>query len=174
MRNVEIKARVHDFKTIRILAEKLSGAPPTIIYQNDTFYNVNTGRLKLRRYGDGSATLVRYDREDEQGPKLSSYDLLDFSVNDTDQIKTLDNMMKKCLGVRGKVLKERIIYMVGPTRIHLDKVEDLGDFMELEVLLNSEQTFEDGQTIAKTLQNLLGVKDEDLISGAYVDLLDKK
>lgn len=107
MRNVEIKARVHDFEAICKIAEELSGAPPTVIHQNDTFYKVNTGRLKLRIYADGSATLVRYDRDDEQGPKLSNYDLLDFSVNESDKIKTLDMMMKQCLGVRGKVIKER-------------------------------------------------------------------
>lgn len=64
--------------------------------------------------------------------------------------------------------------MVDQTRIHIDAVEDLGNFMELEVVLQAEQTLEEGQTIARDLQNKLGVKDEDLIDCAYVDLLDKK
>ncbi|XP_050359770.1 uncharacterized protein LOC126779658 [Nymphalis io] len=174
MRNVEIKAKVNDFDKICKIAEELSGAPPTIIHQNDTFYKVNTGRLKLRVYADESATLVRYDRDDEQGPKLSNYDLLGFSLNESSKIKTLDDIMKKCLGIRGKVVKERRLYMVDQTRIHIDKVDNLGNFMELEVVLRPEQTLEDGQAIAKDLQSKLCVKDEDLIDCAYVDLLDKK
>nr|XP_026489373.1 uncharacterized protein LOC113395871 [Vanessa tameamea] len=173
MRNVEIKAKVNDFDEICKIAEELSGAPPTIIHQNDTFYKVNTGRLKLRVYADKSATLVRYDRDDEQGPKLSNYDLLEFSVNESAKIKTFDDIMKKCLGVRGNVIKERRLYMVDQTRIHIDKVDGLGKFMELEVVLRPEQTLEDGQAIAKDLQMKLGVKDNDLIDCAYVDLLDK-
>lgn len=64
--------------------------------------------------------------------------------------------------------------MVGQTRVHIDTVQDLGQFMELEVVLRPEQTVEEGQDIAKTLQAKLGVNDEDLIECAYVDLLEKK
>lgn len=64
--------------------------------------------------------------------------------------------------------------MVGQTRVHIDTVKDLGSFMELEVVLRPEQSTEEGQAIAKDLQDKLGVKDEDLIDCAYVDLLDKK
>lgn len=63
------------------------------------------------------------------------------------------------------------MFLIGQTRIHIDKVEDLGNFMELEVVLNQCQTFEDGQQIAKDLQSKLEVKDEDLIDCAYIDLL---
>ncbi|KPJ16329.1 hypothetical protein RR48_00921 [Papilio machaon] len=45
--------------------------------------------------------------------------------------------------------------------------------MELEVVLEAEQTIEEGEAIAKDLQNKLGVKNEDLIKGAYMDLLEK-
>lgn len=64
--------------------------------------------------------------------------------------------------------------MVGQTRVHIDTVRDLGNFMELEVVLRPEQSLEEGQAIAKDLQAKLGVKDEDLIECAYVDLLDMK
>ena len=64
--------------------------------------------------------------------------------------------------------------MVDQTRIHIDTVQDLGNYMELEVVLRPEQTLEEGQAIARDLQTKLGVKDEDLIECAYVDLLDKK
>lgn len=107
MRNVEIKAKVHDVEAICKIAERLSGSKPTIIQQDDTFYKVNTGRLKLRVYEDESATLVRYDRDDEHGPKLCDYDLLQFSVNEKENAKLLNNMLVKCMGIRGRVVKER-------------------------------------------------------------------
>ncbi|XP_072943132.1 uncharacterized protein [Epargyreus clarus] len=175
MRNVEIKAKVHDYDKICSIAKDLSGGTPTLIKQDDTFYKVNDGRLKMRFYADSAATLVRYSRDDQDGPKLCNYELLEFSKDTTESQKArlLDNMLKKCLGVRGRVVKERKLYMVGQTRVHIDTVEDLGHFMELEVVLRPDQTLEEGQAIAKDLQTKLGVHDEDLIKGAYVDLLDK-
>lgn len=63
--------------------------------------------------------------------------------------------------------------MVGQTRIHIDTVQGLGHFMELEVVLLPDQSVEEGQIIARDLQEKLGVMDSDLIDCAYVDLLDK-
>ncbi|CAK1554412.1 unnamed protein product [Leptosia nina] len=155
------------------LAEELSGGPHKLIKQDDTFYKVRNGRLKLRIYEDSSATLVRYDRSDEGGPKLSDYDLLEFSTEENGKAMKLDKMLKQCLGERGRVVKDRKLYMVGQTRIHIDSVKNLGDFMELEVVLDESQTLEEGQKIARDLQTKLGVADEDLIECAYMDLLEK-
>ncbi|XP_063837079.1 uncharacterized protein LOC135086211 [Ostrinia nubilalis] len=174
MRNVEIKAKITNLENICKVAEQLSGGPPTIIKQDDVFYRVNNGRLKMRYYADESATLVRYERSDQEGPKLADYDLLHFSVTDSEKAKLLDKMLTQCMGARGRVIKERKLYMVDQTRVHIDSVQDLGDFMELEVVLRPEQTVEEGQVIAKDLQTKLGVKNEDLIDCAYVDLLEKK
>lgn len=107
MRNVEIKARITNLKNICKVAEELSGAPPKIIRQDDTFYRVNEGRLKMRFYADSSATLVRYDRDNKGGPKLCDYDLLEFSVAQGEKAKLLNEMLKKCVGARGRVVKER-------------------------------------------------------------------
>lgn len=174
MRNVEIKAKIKDYDKICKVAERLSNGPPTLIKQSDTFYTVNTGRLKMRFYEDSAATLVRYDRDDEIGPKCSNYELLQFSAAENDKAKLLDVMLQKCLGARGKVVKQRKLYMVGETRIHIDTVENLGNFMELEVVLRPEQSVEEGQEIANKLQTELGVNNEDLIECAYIDMLNKK
>lgn len=107
MRNIEIKAKIKDYANICKIAEELSGGTSTLIKQDDTFYSVNEGRLKMRIYADEAATLVRYDRKNEEGPKLSNYELLQFSAEDAGKAKLLDDMLKKCLGVRGRVVKER-------------------------------------------------------------------
>ena len=71
-----------------------------------------------------------------------------------------------------KVKKTRWLYMVGQTRVHCDTVEGLGDFMELEVVLEDDQSVEDGQKIADDLMSQLGIDQTKLIKCAYMDLLD--
>ncbi|KOB67136.1 Adenylate cyclase, partial [Operophtera brumata] len=106
MRNVEIKAKIRDYENICKIAEEISDGASTLIKQDDTFYNVNEGRLKMRFYADEAATLVQYDRKDEGGPKLCDYELLQFTPDEAGKAKLLDDMLKKCLGIRGRVVKE--------------------------------------------------------------------
>lgn len=73
-----------------------------------------------------------------------------------------------------QVKKNRILFMVGQTRVHCDTVEDLGDFVELEVQLEDAQSLEDGEKIANDLMDKLGIDKSKLISGAYMDLLLEK
>ena len=82
-------------------------------------------------------------------------------------------MLELAYGIRGVVRKTRYLYLVGQTRIHLDDVEGLGQFMELEVVLEDGQSDADGQVIAEGLMTALGVESGDLIDGAYMDLLEK-
>jgi len=63
---------------------------------------------------------------------------------------------------------------MGNTRIHLDEVENLGSFLELEVALNSGQKVNEGIAIANNLMKKLGVSKKDLIDKAYIDLLEKR
>ena len=83
----------------------------------------------------------------------------------------LKEALGTALGTSGRVAKERTLYMTGATRIHLDRVEGLGDYMELEVVLEEGVTEADGKACADRLMNSLGIEPEDLVSGAYVDLL---
>ncbi|TSN57744.1 hypothetical protein Baya_9074 [Bagarius yarrelli] len=80
-------------------------------------------------------------------------------------------VLSDALGQVGEVKKERRLYIVGQTRVHVDTVEGLGDFMELEVVMKENQSTEEGVTIAHQLMQDLGVKKEDLIDGAYMDLI---
>lgn len=107
MRNIEIKAKVHNVEEICKKAAELSGGSCIIIKQDDVFYKVNDGRLKMRKFPNSAAVLVRYSRDDEGGPKLSNYDLLEFSPVDSKKAEELDKILQKCLGIRGRVIKER-------------------------------------------------------------------
>jgi predicted adenylyl cyclase CyaB len=166
--NIEIKARVHNLAGLRSRAEALSDTPVQVIPQEDTFFHVPKGRLKLRRLRPDLAQLVYYERPDQDGPKRSTYHI--FETHDPEGLKTA---LSLALGVRGVVRKTRYLYLTGQTRIHLDDVEGLGQFMELEVVLRDGQSEAEGQSIAEDLMARLGVRKEDLLEGAYMDLLEE-
>ena len=86
----------------------------------------------------------------------------------------LRELLAAALGVAGRVLKRRLVYRLGRTRIHLDDVRDLGPFLELEVELASGEPADVGVREAKRLMGALEIGEEALIAGAYVDLLDRR
>ena len=145
--NVEIKARIPSVEALLPRARALGDDEhPQLIHQDDTFFAVPHGRLKLRVFGDGSGELIHYHRPDAAGPKLSDYVLV--PVPEPDSLR--DALARAC-GLVGRVRKHRILVLVGPTRIHLDQVEGLGDFLELEVTLQDGQTEAEGTAIAHDL-----------------------
>jgi predicted adenylyl cyclase CyaB len=166
--NIEIKARVHDLAALKAQAAALSDTPVEVIPQEDTFFRTSKGRLKLRQLAPDRAQLVYYERPDENGPKRSQYHI--FETSHPDSLKAI---LALALGVRGIVRKTRYLYMCEETRIHLDIVEGLGTFMELEVVLRPGQNDAEGQAIAEDLMQKLGIRSEDLLEGAYMDLIEK-
>jgi predicted adenylyl cyclase CyaB len=165
--NIEIKARVRDFDEIRQRAEKLSDTALQIIHQEDTFFNSEKGRLKLRLLAADHAQLIYYLRSDQEGPKRSDYHI--FETPDPENLK---RVLELAYGIRGVVRKTRYLYIVGQTRVHLDDVEGLGHFMELEVVMQEAQSDAVGQKIADGLMSSLGVEKRDLLDGAYMDLIE--
>ncbi len=79
--------------------------------------------------------------------------------------------LTQALGVQGIVKKTRTLIMIGQTRVHIDEVDDLGSFMELEVVMKPDQSTEEGTKIADYLMEELSIQPSDLISGAYMDLI---
>jgi phosphinothricin acetyltransferase len=165
-RNIEIKARVADESRLRRRIEALCSAAPERLVQHDTFYRGARGRLKLRRFADGSAELIHYERADATGPRSSVY-----SRCAVDEPDALAVVLERAFGVLGVVRKERLLYLAGETRVHLDRVDGLGTFVELEVVLAPEQTEAYGRGRASELMGELGIEATDLVAAAYVDLL---
>ncbi len=167
--NIEIKARVSDPATLLANARALTGAEPEIILQTDTFFQAETGRLKVREFEGGTGELISYHRPDSEGPKTSSY-----AISPTADAKTLCSVLAAVLPVRGVVRKKRLLFLAGRTRIHLDEVEGLGSYMELEVVLAEGEDQVGGEREAAELMGRLGVTSGDLVSGAYIDLMEGK
>lgn len=167
--NVEIKAHLRDRDQVVAALQTLNATGPTVLRQVDVFFHAPNGRLKLRTINvdspGESAELIFYDRPDATGPKTS-----DYVVVPVPDPAALRDALARAVGERATVTKVRTLYLVGRTRVHLDAVDGLGDFLELEVVLDTPGDAAAGQRIADELLRRFGIAPADLISGAYVDL----
>jgi predicted adenylyl cyclase CyaB len=168
-RNVEIKASVQSVEDLLDRVLSLADTPPENIEQDDTFFNCDNGRLKVREFSDGTGELIFYNRSHEEGPKTCVYEIVPI-----EEVDSLRKVLIHAYGQSGRVRKQRTVYMVGRTRVHLDQVEGLGTFMELEVVLNERESEIIGEREARELMSALGIEDSMLIDRPYVDLLNEK
>lgn len=164
-------------------ARALAASDAVLIEQDDQFYPVPNGRLKLRRFADGSAELIHYTRADDTAAKASDY--VRVVLADRSTAIVLDQALQRALGVAGDDVRDRAASRVRKrrwlllrddaagfhTRIHLDEVAGLGSFIELEVVLQAGQTDTEGQAVAEALMAALGLADAPRVAGAYADLL---
>ena len=165
-RNVEIKAVLRDRDAIIAAAAIRSDTVPEMISQHDFFFRCGAGRLKLRVFGPDCGELIQYEREDMAGPRCSRYQI---AYTSTPEI--LLDILSRTLGRTGEVKEDSNPLYDWADKGHIDTVEGLGDFLELEVVLRSEQTESDGRQIAEGLLSEFGIKNDQLIAKAYVDLL---
>jgi predicted adenylyl cyclase CyaB len=168
-KNVEIKAFARDFERQQALAAELADSGPQWIRQRDTFFHVPRGRLKLRQFAEGDGELIQYDRVDDRNATTSNY-----TVVATDKPDQLRSALGDALGIRGEVVKKRCLYLAGQTRIHFDQVDTLGQFIELEVVMQDGQDVEQGEQVAAGLIDKLGIRQSDLIDCAYIDLIERR
>jgi predicted adenylyl cyclase CyaB len=165
-RNIEIKARVTDVGVYVPQLAKLATSGPVEIAQDDTFFNCVTGRLKLRAFSNDSGELIFYRRVNQAGPKESFY-----LRSPTSSPETLRESLSLAYGQIGRIRKYRTLFLVGRTRVHLDRVEGLGHFLELEVMLVDDESADTGVREARGLMDRLGIEPAQLIEGAYLDLM---
>jgi adenylate cyclase len=147
-------------------AQAIATEGPYEIDQDDTFFRCDAGRLKLRAFSPDRGELIFYRRADARGPKESFY-----VRSPTPSPDTLRESLALAYGVSGRVRKQRTLYLAGRTRIHVDRVEELGDFVELEVVLRDDESVDAGAREAHELMASLGIDASALIECAYVDLM---
>lgn len=168
MRNVEIKARctVEDQERIRRILRERDARFVGTDRQTDTYFEVPSGRLKLRE-GPIENALIFYERPDQQGPKTSQIELYR-----TEPESGLGAVLRSALSTAVVVRKEREIYFIDHVKFHLDRVEDLGRFVEIEVIDREEVVPHDElrSTCAQYL-SLFGLDDQALVAASYSDLL---
>ena len=149
-------------------AAALADEGPVEIYQDDTFFSCPDGRLKLRAFTNTEGELIFYRRPDGNAPRESFY-----VRSETVEPDSLRECLSLAYGQAGRVVKHRTLFLAGRTRIHLDRVEGLGHFLELEVVLDECESPENGVREALDLMERLGVNESGLVEKAYVDMLNE-
>ncbi|MGC2646399.1 MAG: class IV adenylate cyclase [Candidatus Sulfotelmatobacter sp.] len=167
--NIEIKAILKNRAGAENVAARLSDTSPQTIQQEDFFFACNRGRLKLRIFARDRGELIRYERSDVAHARESRY-----LIARTPDPQILKEILTATLGRIGLVKKTRILYLIGQTRVHIDEVQGLGDFLELEVVLRPGQSEVEGKSIVTALLSEFGIAQDELIAEAYVDLLARR
>jgi homotetrameric cytidine deaminase len=164
MRNVELKARDPDPARTLALALALGAADEGEITQRDTYFGGARARVKLREQTPGDDELIAYRRPDDEQARVSEY--LRVAVPDAAALK---EALDSAYGTRVVVAKRRRLLLWEDVRIHLDEVEGLGSYMELEGLVDGDAGIA-GQRVER-LRAQLEIDDANLVSGSYSDLL---
>jgi len=171
--NVEIKARCDSPVRIqRLLFVEKEGISKGIDHQIDTYFEVASGRLKLRQ-GTIENYLIHYERNDQFGPKLSVVSLVKLTHEQTDPMKVL--LEKSGLKTKVVVDKIRAIYFIDNVKFHIDEVVGLGSFVEIEAIDLDGSIGQAGLlSQCEEYMEYLGIQKADLISNSYSDLLGAK
>jgi adenylate cyclase class IV len=172
--NLESKTRCQDLEAVARLASSLGARYDGRLEQRDTYFRVRQGRLKLREISrhspDGqvsaSSELIRYERPDDHGARVSAYERTAIDDPHTSKMQ-----LEAAYGIRGCVRKQRALWILDATRIHLDEVEGLGAFVELETVSEA------GPGSAERLEHDrvwsgLGLDPRATVEGSYIDLLE--
>lgn len=165
--NIEIKARCADPAFIRAYLQQQQARFVGTDEQTDTYFHVPNGRLKLRQ-GPIENALIFYNRENKAGPKLSEVKLFQVPA-ESDVLKEL---LAKANGIKVVVKKRRAIYFIDNVKFHIDEVEGLGSFVEIEAIdadgsLGLEKINAQCYYYLQTFQ----IPETDLLTHSYSDLL---
>ena len=164
--NVEIKARSNNAHGVREYLRGAEADSKGTDHQIDTYYKTDRGRLKLRK-GNIENNLIFYERSDQSGPKQSK---ITFSSVEADS--QIDGVLAEALGVFAVVDKKREIYFIDNVKFHIDTVEGLGNFIEIEAIdydgtLGPEKL----QQQCEYYMRELGIKHGDLLTNSYSDMI---
>ena len=166
MLNIELKARCDDLGRLRESAMSLGAERQEPERQIDTYFRVAHGRLKLRESLQSGSELIYYTRGDVAEARESHYEI--YQVEDAEGLKAI---LKKALGVQAVVTKRREVYLIGNVRVHLDKVQDLGAFVELEGMVESPTELAHVADEVRKLQQALNIDAQSLVKESYADLV---
>jgi homotetrameric cytidine deaminase len=165
--NVEIKARDPDPDATAARALALGAEDRGVLVQRDTYFNARHGRLKLREQEGTAAELIAYRRADATEPEQSSYVRAEIGDGEA-----LGEALDAGLGATVVVSKRRRLLMWESVRIHLDDVESLGTFLELEALVAPDGSdLAAAQEKVARLRSELAIADAALVATGYSDLL---
>lgn len=164
--NVEIKARCINQDQVRQILRTRNAKFQGVDHQTDTYFKVPHGRLKLRA-GNIENSLIYYDRQNRPGPKDSHVSLYRCQPD-----ATLRATLAEALGVLVEVKKKREIYFIGNIKFHIDVVDGLGSFVEIEAIdMDGDVDRDMLLNQCRQYMSLFGILDADLVACSYSDIL---
>ena len=164
MKNLELKVILEDYEACVDKLNRMTAEFKSKLNQTDTYFRVTSGRLKLRQMAD-RVELIGYHRSNDNFSRLSHYEVMPVS-----NPSTLKQILKETLGIKGVVVKKRYLWLFENTRIHLDFVKHLGQFIELETVIR-KQSLETATTEHDQVKKQLEIDTIKPIGQSYSDLL---
>lgn len=165
-RNIELKLRVVSLEPFRAAAHRLGLRKLADQWQRDTYVRCASGRLKLREFRDRQAELIWYRRADQAAARASDYQIVPVAA-----ATELARLLEHACGLRCVVVKRREIWLYHNVRLHLDRVERLGEYVELESVVSPEVDEPLAWRRLRSLLEQLPLADCPIESRSYADLL---
>ena len=160
--NLELKARVENHETIKHILKNIGATFEKTLDQKDIYYKVEDGLLKLR-IENGNYSLIKYNREEEESDRWSNYYVVKMEGVETELL------FSSLFPIETEVVKKRELYMYKNTRVHIDTVENLGNFIELETVVHGEREY--AKELFDEMVELLNLDLSDQIRSSYRDLI---
>lgn len=167
--NIEFKAKIDDYRSVYQSVCQLTKTTPTILMQEDIFYRIRFGRLKLRSICNKKYELIFYRRPDKTGPKCSKY--IRIRLNNKSFV---DSILAKIFGRLVVIKKQRDLFLRNNVRFHLDSVDGLGSFLEIEYILSPSESYEIALDFVNQLIYKLQIPKKALIDCSYAELMLSK
>ena len=164
--NVELKARYPDPDRAEAVCREIGATREWIDVQTDTYFSLGAYRMKLRESARKRHELIWYRRADRKDARVSSYRVM--AVPDPEEKKRI---FGTSMGIKAVVTKERTLYLWKGVRIHVDRVEELGGFLEFEAVLGPGLEEEEGRRRVEELTERFGIRPRDLVPASYSDLI---
>jgi predicted adenylyl cyclase CyaB len=167
IKNVELKAKTNVPKLAREILENLNAKYIGCDNQVDTYFNTSNGRIKLRE-GNIENSLIHYKRENSKEAKVS-----DIAYSKVENSENIKHVLSSCYGILIEVVKKRHIYFIDHVKFHIDYLDNLGTFIEIEVIdEKGEYSINEMNKLCVKYQYILGIKEPDLLTHSYSDMLN--
>lgn len=169
MKNIELKIVLSNPEAVILNLKTIKARFIGKIKQIDIYYNCQKGRLKLREINGKSSELIFYQRPDTKKSKVSDYQVLPIKIS---QVKNIKHILSQAMGEKIIVKKERNLWLYKNTRIHIDKVKNIGNYLELETVV--KKGILSAKKEHQEVIDLLGISKTKKIDVSYSDLLLKR
>lgn len=167
MKNIELKISIDNKEEIIALLKQIKATDKWILIQEDTYFISKNWRLKLREINNSQSELIYYERPNTNESKISDYNIINLDENQSKQLK---NILSKTNEIKVVVKKNRNLWIYKNTRIHIDQVDNLGNFLELETVIQNIDLIEGEQEHFEVIR-LLEISNNKKFEKSYSDLL---